>query len=242
MNRIPQKLSLVFLLTFIALFFAVNAKAQQTIFNVPSTDILNKGGVYLEFGATFKPNRENALGKFSSFVPRAVFGVGNNTEVGVNLLGNVQPGADVTIVSPTIKRRVYQNEKRGVDVVVGDNLFIPVRRKTYNIGNYSYVAASKTYRKTGTRVTSGAYHFTKNVVAENAHRAGGQFGVEQPINRRIGFAADWLTGKHAAGYLTAGFNFKASRRVVAYAGYSIGNHNASRGNHFFYTSVGINLF
>jgi len=70
---------------------------------------------------------------------------------------------------------------------------------------------------------------------------GGQFGFEQPLNRKITFAADWFTGKHAAGYFTPGIIFKAGPRVTGYAGYSIGNQNVSGGNHFFLLELGYNV-
>src|SRR5215216_1010664 len=78
---------------------------QQTIFNVPSVDVLDRGQVYSEFDAGFKFNSQEALGKFSSFVPRVVAGMGRNIEVGMNLTGNFQPGSDTTTLVPTIKWR-----------------------------------------------------------------------------------------------------------------------------------------
>jgi hypothetical protein len=36
------------------------------------------------------------------------------------------------------------------------------------------------------------------VVAPIAHRAGGQFTFEQPLNKKLILAADWFTGKHSA--------------------------------------------
>ncbi len=228
-------------LFFILMLSVVQTKAQQTIFNVPSTDILDKGKVYFEFDATFKPNNQDAVRRFSSFVPRVVVGTGGNVEVGLNVTGNIQPGADSTTLSPNVKWRVYNGEKNGVAVVIGDNLFIPVRNKSYNVGNYAYAQVSKTFAKTKTRITGGAYHFTKNVVAPNAQRAGGQFGFEQTVNKYLNINADWITGKHAAGYFTPGIAFKPSSKVTGYVGYSIGNANARQGNHFFYAAVGINL-
>jgi hypothetical protein len=60
-------------------------------------------------------------------------------------------------------------------------------------------------------------------------------------NVEITFAADWFTGKHAAGYFTPGIVFKAGPRVTGYAGYSIGNQNVSGGNHFFLLELGYNF-
>ena len=229
------------LVSALALLFIHSASvhAQQTIFNVPTTDVLDKGKVYLELDASLKPTDGSDVPKFSSFVPRVVIGVGGNVEFGLNLTGNIQPGSDSTTLVPTIKWKPYQSEGNGWAIVIGDNLFIPVRNRAYNAGNYFYAETSKTF-KNGTRITFGGYDFTENVVAA-ANRAGGQFGFEQPLNRKVSFAADWFTGKHAAGYFTPGIIFKAGPKVTGYAGYSIGNQNVSGGNHFFLLELGYNV-
>ncbi len=239
MNKLIIQTAVGAVFTLILIITTVGAAhAQQTIFNVPSSDVLDKGKVYLELDASFRFNDTRSVNKFSSFVPRGVFGVGTDTEVGVNITGNINPGADQTTISPTIKHRVYNGKDNGVQVVVGDNVFIPVRNKSYNIGNYAYAQVSKTF-KSNTRITGGGYYFTKNVVATSA-RAGGQFGFEQPVNKYFNVIADYYTGRHAAGYFTPGVSFKASKRVTGYFGYSIGKSNP-RTNNFFLGEIGINL-
>jgi hypothetical protein len=211
----------------LALFLIVMAAlsktghAQQTIFNVPTTDVLDKGKVYFELDVSAKPNDSFAVNKFSSFVPRLVAGAGHRVEVGLNITGNIQPGPDSTTLAPTIKWKAYRGKDNGVAIVFGDNIFIPVRNRGYNAGNYIYAEISKTF-KSGTRITVGGYDFTPNVVAP-ANRTGGQFGFEQPLNQKVSFAADWYTGKHSAGYFTPGVVFKVGPKVTGYAGYSIGN-------------------
>ncbi len=213
--------------------------AQQTIFNVPTTDVLDKGKVYFELDASFKTNNQIALNRFSSFVPRVVVGVGGNVEVGMNVTGNVQPGSDSTTFVPTIKWKFYQNKKKDVALIAGTNFYIPVRNRSYNIGTYSYLALSKTINKT--RLTAGGYVASKNVFATNAVRAGGQFGVEQTINSKFTIAADWITGKHASGYFSPGVIYKPHPKVTAYLSYSIGNDQTRRGNHFFLFELGYNF-
>ncbi len=228
---------ILILLTFVIMFTNVNA--QQTIVNVPSADVLDKGKVYFEFDAAYKFDKKttNVVNKFSSFVPRVVVGVGKKTEVGLNVLGNIQPGSDSTIVVATVKSKVY--EKESWAIVAGDNVYIPVKNRGYNIGNYVYLQASKSL-KSNTRITFGGYHTSKNVFAK-AQRAGGQFGIEQGINKYFSVGADWITGKHAGGYFTPVVTIKPHPKVAIYSGYSIGNADASRGNHFFYTAIGINF-
>ncbi|HEY6802346.1 MAG TPA: hypothetical protein VI306_02100 [Pyrinomonadaceae bacterium] len=213
--------------------------AQQTIFNVPSTDVLDKGKVYAELDASFKPSDSTAVSRFSSFVPRVVVGAGSNVEIGLNLTGNIQPGPDSTTLVPAVKWKPYQGKDNGWAIVLGDHLFLPVHNRGYNAGNYVYAEVSKTF-KGGTRLTAGGYDFTRNVVS-SANRAGGQFGFEQPINKKLTIAADWFTGKHSAGYFTPGVVFKIGPKVTGYAGYSIGNQNASNGNHFFLLEIGYNF-
>jgi hypothetical protein len=216
------------------------ARAQQTIFNVPTTDVLERGKIYAELDASFKPNDSEAVSRFSSFVPRIVVGAGGRVEVGLNITGNIQPGPDSTTLVPVIKYKFYDGGDNGFAIAGGDHLFIPVRNRAYQAGNYVYLEFSKTFKKSGTRLTAGGYDFTRNVVS-NANRAGGQFGFEQPISKTITLAADWFTGKHAAGYFTPGVVFKVGKKTTGYAGYSVGNQNPSRGNHFFLLELGYNF-
>ena len=225
-------------LIFITLFI-IPVSAQQTIFNVPTTDVMDKGKVYVELDASFKPNSQTALQKFSSFVPRLVVGAGKNVEVGLNVLGNIQPGADSITLVPNVKWKFYQNEKKGLAFIGGTNVFLPVRNQVYKLGTYSYLAASKTIKKT--RLTAGSYVASKNIFAPNAVRSGGQFGFEQTVNDKFMIAADWITGKHANGYFTPGVIYKPAPKITIYWSYSIGNANASKGNHYFLLEVGYNF-
>jgi hypothetical protein len=221
----------------------MQARAQQTIFNVPSSDVLPKAKVYGELDVTWKPNKDadNVTPRFSSFVPRVVFGAGGDVEVGLNITGNVQPGADATALVPAIKWRAYDGKDNGWSVVAGDHLFIPVRNKAYKAGNYVYAQISRSFGGGKTRLTAGGYDFSPDVVAANAQRAGGQFGFEHAVNSKLTVQADWFTGKHAAGYFTPGFYVKPHPKVTVYGGYSIGNADADKGNHFFYAAIGVNF-
>ena len=216
-----------------------STQGQQTVFNVPSADVLDRGKVYAELDVSFKPSDSEVTTKFSSFVPRVVLGVGKDVEVGLNLTGNIQPGQDSTTLVPAVKWKFYNGKDNGWSLLGGTHVFIPVRNRTYDTGNYSYLEFSKTF-KSGTRLTAGGYAFTRHVVTEAA-RGGGQFAFEQPLTPKCSFAADWFTGKHSVGYFTPGVIFKAGPRITGYAGYSIGNQNASRGNHFFLLELGYNF-
>lgn len=215
---------------------SIKVQAQQTVFNVPTTDVLPSGKVYVELDISAKPNEP----RFSSFVPRVMVGAGGRVEVGLNVLGNIQPGADATTLAPAVKWKVYDGGDNGWAIAVGNNLYVPVHNKSYDIGTYAYTMFQKTF-KTKTRIGFGGYFFSKNVVAPDANRAGGQFTFEQGVTRRFGLQADWFTGKHANGYFTPGGYFKITPKLTGYAAYSIGNQNITNGNHFMYFEVGYNV-
>ena len=231
-------LALLGALTILLTGFA-NTLGQQTVFNVPSADVLDRGKVYGELDVSFRPSDSEVISKFSSFVPRVVLGVGKDVEVGINLTGNIQPGRDSTTLVPAVKWKFYDGKDNGWSMLGGTHVFIPVRNRTYDAGNYSYLQFSKTF-KSGTRLTAGGYSFTRRVVADAA-RGGGQFAFEQPLTPKVSVAADWFSGKHSAGYFTPGVIFKIGPRMTGYASYSIGNQNASRGNHFFLLELGYNF-
>ena len=218
---------------------SIEVFGQQTVFNVPAADVLDKGKVYVELDTSYKPNNQDSLRKFSSFVPRIVVGTGNNGEVGLNVTGNLNPGADTTTLVPTVKWRFFQNEKNKVALFGGTNFYIPVRNRNYKFGAYSYVAVAKTINKA--RITAGGFVASKNVFAPQALRGGGQFAVEQTINDKFTLAADWFTGRHANGYFTPGLIYKPTPKVTTYFAYSIGNADAAKGNHYFLFEVGNNF-
>jgi hypothetical protein len=214
------------------LLLAVPSFAQETIYNVPSGDVLDKGKVYGEFDFAYLSDT-----RAGTYTPRVVVGIGHQIEIGMNLNGITTPGPSQETLTPTIKWRAYN--RNGCAFLVGDNLYIPVQNTSYVMGNYVYAQLTKSF-ESKTRVTIGAYDSTSQVFA-SGNKAGGQFGIEQPLNQRVTLAADWFTGHHAAGYFTPGAIVKLSSKATLYAGYEIGNANVSHGNHLVLLEFGWNF-
>ena len=216
------------------LIFCARSFAQETVFNVPSGDILDKGKVYTELDFTYRP-----MDTFQTYTPRIVVGLGKRFEAGVNINGVVNPGPSQTTITPTLKWRLYDGGENGWAFLVGDNLLIPVQNKTFNAGTWTYAELVRTF-KTRTRATFGGYYASANVF-DIAQRGGGQFALEQNIGSKFTLAADWFTGKHGAGYLTPGFYLKLTPKLTWYASYAVGNTGVSNGNHQFLTELGWNI-
>jgi hypothetical protein len=222
------------LLLLLIVFPVCSAYGQETVFDVPSADILDKGKVYGELDGTVR-----VVEPMATFTPRVVVGIGRGIEVGVNFDGPSTPELGETSISPTIKWRLWRAKSSGWSFLVGDDLFFPVYHQTYNVGNYAYASFAKEW-KHGTRIGLGAYDFTRKVVA-NANRAGGQFTFEQVINKRVTLAAEWYTGNTSAGYVNPGAIIKLTSKLTFYAAYQIGNAGVTTGNHQFLWEIGYNF-
>jgi len=223
-----------FLAALLLFFPACATYAQETVFDVPSADILDKGKVYGELDGTVRP-----VDPLATFTPRIVYGIGHGIEIGMNFDGLSAPTLGELAISPTIKWQLWKGASSGWSFYVGDDVFFPVRMRAYNVGNYAYASFAKEW-KHGTRVGLGGYDFTRYVVA-NANRAGGQFTFEQRVSNRVTLAAEWYTGKQAVGYVNPGAIIKLTSKLTLYAAYQIGNAGVTTGNHQFLWELGYNF-
>ncbi len=200
------------------------AHGQQTIFNVPSADIMDAGKTYFEWDATVGDTSPSA-----SLTSRMVRGIGRNMEAGINVPSVSAPTASMLAIVPTLKWKLYDTRSHDFTLIAGNEVFVPVMRRTYTLGDSFYVEGAKSFHS-GTRVSTGVYDFTAGVM-DHANRAGLMAAVEQTINARMGVAADWYSGNNTMGYVTPGLNYKLSNSVTALAGYQLGNHDLTQGNH-----------
>ena len=226
--------SFKFLLLLLVIFPVRGAYAQQTVFDVPSADILDKGKVYFEQDGTVR-----VVDPYATFTPRVVVGIGHQIEVGVNFDGLSAPTVGELDISPTAKWRIWKARTSGWSFLVGDDLFFPVYQRSYDAGNYAYAFFAKEW-KHGTRISAGGYDFTRNVVA-TGNRAGGQFTIEQTLNKRLTLASEWYTGNSAVGYVNTGAVIKLTQKMTLYTAYQIGNTGVSAGNHQFLWEIGYNF-
>ena len=211
------------------------ARAQSTLFNIPSTDVVAPQRTYLEFDfiGHLEPHDE---GGFRAYVPRAVFGAGKRWEAGVNVafLDAEAPDQPVEL-QPNVKYRFYNDESSGVAASVGGILYTPIaNRAGVDTFGLLYTTVSKKVKGTyGPRLTGGGYGLVGRANG-NGSEGGAIVGYEQPLHARVNFVADWLSGKNRFGYVTPGLSFTTSSRSALYAGYSIGNQGRKNNALFVY--------
>jgi len=83
------------------------SRGQQTIFNVPSADVLDRGKTYLELDVLGRPQDPD----FALFSGRGVYGLGANVEAGVNFTGFLVPGRSVPVATPNVKWQPWHDDR-----------------------------------------------------------------------------------------------------------------------------------
>jgi hypothetical protein len=212
------------------------AGAQETIFNVPSPDIVARATLYLETDH-YLWTWTTASGHAASFLVRGVYGVGHNVEVGWNAGPFDDVHASEPFVDATAKWRPLRAGAAGL--VLGDNAGVGVRDQVSGLfRNVVYGAGFVALPGSKTRLSAGPYFATAHVFTARS-RWGAQVTLEQPVPRVAGLelAADWFSGDGASA--TTGF-IESIGRVVIYAGY--GFANSGRADDLATLEVGINLF
>jgi hypothetical protein len=199
----------------------VASHAQQTLFNVPSADVLDKGKVYFEEDTLWRPQDPH----FAVFTVRGVYGFGSNVEGGVNLGGFTTPGRSTPVAIAAIK---WQPLKTGGFALTAGahGLFFLRGSRDGDPAGYFYAHASYAF-PTNTRLTAGAWVATPGYAAAINTR-GGLFAFEQKVNDHLNINADWFSGENGLGYFSPGIVSTWGRWTI-YAAYSLKNGD-SKGN------------
>jgi len=199
----------------ISLLSSVATPGQQTIFNVPSADILDRGKMYLETDWLWRPVEP----RFSSGGIRAVYGAWSNVEVGVNVGGFAPQGRSAIVTAPNVKWQAHHTDT--LSLTTGMLALFRVGGTgdhTPAVLGYAHAAVRLPI---GTRLTAGGWVASSNYAGSDVER-GGLFALEQPIVSNVTLAADWYTGGSGLGYASPGLIITQGRWVL-YASYTFKN-------------------
>jgi hypothetical protein len=232
----------------LSMLLAGSAKAQSTLFNIPSTDAVAKSKTYFEFDFLAQaPGFEDAA-KLFIYNPRVLVGVGHDIEVGVNFpiyhSGDFNDPSSFAYIQPNVKWKFFNNDAMGLAASAGIVVNTPLNSRDGQ-GTWSYIygnVSKKIMAAKGARVTAGPY----GVVADQdsgdstfiGTKGGVLLGYEQPLGGPVSFVADWFSGKNSLGYFTPGVSIVLPHSALLNIGYSIGNDswedsNATKNRYLF---------
>lgn len=210
----------------VVLGVSAQAQAEQTIFNVPSADVLDAKTVYVETDWYLRSWDDNS-GKAANTYLRGMVGIGHNIELGLNsgafdLLHTSNPFLDLSAKWRPWQKEFSNNEKSGSTAwYIGSNNGVGLHDQVSGeLRNLSYTAAAVRIPGLQTRIEAGPYFATKYVFGER--RFGVLATIEQPIPFVSGLtvAADWFSGDGAA--FTPGLIY-SFKNFTAYAAYGFAN-------------------
>ncbi|TAM48393.1 MAG: hypothetical protein EPN53_10125 [Acidobacteria bacterium] len=201
--------------------FIAPAAAQQTLFNVPSADVLPAGKLYLEEDNFWRPGRLE-----DTYVTlRAVAGLGSAIEAGVNVGGLAAQGRSAPAAILAVKWQPVHASRWAVTTGISGQFFLRGSREG-SPSAHAYAHAAWTPGEK-TRFTGGVWYATSGY-ADAGVTKGVLGGIEQRLSSTLLFQADWYSGRNGLGTFTPGFSWTIEQWVV-YAGYSVKNGD-SNGN------------
>ncbi len=239
--RSPRTAACLAALLALALSYAPReARAQTSLFTVPTAESLPEGETYLEFDFDAHPTSYRK-GGFQSYGVFLVRGVGKGVEVGANVyfLKDGDGETEPVEFQSDIKWQFYNNEGKGLGAAVGGILFAPAGRGGGDTVGMLYASATKTVEAmNGAQLTGGGYGLVGRN-GDGGSRAGALLGFVQPVTRKLSFMADWNSGRNRFGYGAAGLGLDMTKRSSLYSAYYFGNEG--RANNFFGVYYGLTL-
>ena len=210
--RTTNFLLLVFLLSITSASYA-----QQTIFNVPSQDVLAPGTVYGEVDVPFRLDAP----RYIAITPRVVAGLGYNFEGGVNLPGYINEGDKLWTAMLTIKHGQALDTTAPWTLTEGAHLYLPLTSGR-NTGVFGYIMTG--YKLFGTlRLDGGVYGATDAVTGTGKSEIGALGSIEYTIADWLTVAVDGYSGKNALSYITPGLFVGPFGKWIFYPAYQLSN-------------------
>lgn len=213
--------------------------AQTTLFNVPSTDVVSAGKVYLEMDFITNYAWERGDNQFENYLPRTVIGVARNVEVGANVSYTRVPGGGEPLeLQPNVKWQFYNNEEKGIAGAVGCIGFVALthRSGTRRFAQCYGVLSKQLRGDYGPRFTGGAYTLVNAHDAEKT-KTGAIVAYEQPVVDKVDFILDWFSGDNRFGYVSSGLSFATPREGSLSVGYTFANHGRGKNALFAYYGI-----
>ncbi len=213
------------LVVFLILFVLTNTScfAMQTVINVPSADVTEKGHVSLQQEAQFRAWGEDA---FFTGTTYGAIGIGHNTELSIDLFNvsapashNISMGVGFKSAMPIagLKEKFPEREFK---FTVGSEVLIGLEGN--GVGNWTYAHLSGRVPKLNTRISAGASYGTRQVFGVNNVCFIGT--IEQPVTKKLTLLTEWFSGnEHFVGFLIPGFSYALPKNTTIYAGYQIPN-------------------
>lgn len=179
--------------------------AQQSIINVPSSEVLPARKVIIKDSNRFRPYNP---GEYAALTPSVTIGTGLGTE----LSGGISTSLDnSTLVRGDLAAKKVFFIGSSSRFTVGGRLN-PYLTEVTAPDTFLYSHLSTRIQKTKTSLTAGVYAASKKDYLPD--RTGALLGLEQVIiANKLRLAVDWISRNESYGALGAGFKYRPTPTV-----------------------------
>jgi hypothetical protein len=220
----------------VVLALTTSSWAQQNLFNIPSSDITQKGKMFYQHQLNVYANKLESKAHF-------VYGLGKGWDVGANLVGkgfyfppewravyndNPAQGAVYPILMGTVQKQFNVSKRFDINIgaQIGHNLSNKIENKRVNYFTY----ALSTYyfdddRKS--RIVGGLYK-TNQMFVGNGNTFGALLGYEVKLSKRFYLMGDWISGRNDAAVGVVGGMYNLTKRIQLCAGLQVPNPNTPK--------------
>ncbi len=190
---------IVFLVSVCLILSNQKVYAEQTIINIPSSEVLPAENIILKESNRFNSHFDNGT---TTLTPSVIFGVGHGLEFAT--------GVGTTFNDNHIIRGNFSAKKvfflgSSTRLTIGGSIN-PYFSANSTPDSFFYTHLSQRIKKTRTSLTAGAYvHGQKSMPNEG----GVLFGIEQVIiPNKLRFAMDWISGDDSYGKMGVGLKYR----------------------------------
>lgn len=220
-----------FLTLLICIFLMIdkNMYAQQNLFNVPSSEITTKKGIFFQ-------QQFNVSDMIQSNT-NLCYGLGSNMEVGFNfislqsdyhsIISNEELGKGS--ISPTSMftfQKVFkltEHTNIGAGVEIGFNMFKSQMKNTF-FTNFNYLNSHTSLMDNNLHLIGGAYYANKAYQGEESG-LGLMMGYEYTLSKKIHLVGDWVSGDNYIGVAAIGGMYYVAPNIPLSFGFQIPNNS-----------------
>ncbi|MDD3435648.1 MAG: hypothetical protein PHC64_00695 [Candidatus Gastranaerophilales bacterium] len=191
------------IITFMFIFICLSsgAKAQQTIINVPSSEVLPAGDIILKDSNRMRPF---APGQYASITPSVTLGTGFGTEITAGVGTSIDDNHNTNAEFDLSAKKVWFLGS-ATRFTVGGTLS-PSFTQSVHPDSFLFSHFSHRIKKTKTSLTAGTYFGGIKGLPDNF---GVLLGIEQVIiPNKLRIAVDWLSSRDSYGRMGVGIKYR----------------------------------
>lgn len=212
---------------------ALQCRAQQNLFNVPSSDLTEKNNHFIQYQANL------SFGGIQNNLTYT-YGLGKNFEAGINayeinfsninkprfsenISDNTVPYSPLVMINLQKGFEINKHFKIGIGAQTGSSI-------NFHLCNFSFINTNTNLFNNKLRIMGGAY-YSNRILTGNGNNFGLLAGMEIPLFKdKFVFTSDYVSGKNSISVGVIGFAIKILKHLVFSAGYQYAGYHSPNNN------------